>query len=255
MFRRVVPRPSTTLTVGALLLAGLAGCGDSNEETAGSTPAADSAPSAPGSPTLAPGSEDSDAGKVGERPGDPKLPATKTDPSNKPWPGDGLRLENRGKSGAKWRVATTTAENEFCVVAATVGVVSPPSQCGTPTTTALGVLSEAGAAEGAVEAIRKKPRSKATELLVWGIVRGDVKKVVVNYGSKRSVAQISKKSQSIKLDKPYVERVGNLKGEVPSTVSVRTFAATVPFSASNPPRNAVPQSTEPKGGTVTLTLR
>lgn len=246
------------LGVAALLFA--AGCGDDDagSATAPTSPPPNSreggAPSALDSANVAPTTkaEKDDPKRLGERPGDPEIPATKGDALPSATSDEKLSVVSSGDDG-RWRVRATIKGGAYCLEALTPGPNDPPQQCGDTTTTGL-TLATGDGTQSSVNPIRTTARGEQTKLLVWGTARRSVPKVTVRYGKQTKVAKISAASLPLAIEPNTLKALGDAADGVPSTLNVRGFAASFDLQSGNPPTFASVKARKGKGGVV-LTLQ
>jgi hypothetical protein len=258
---RVRPAATALLTTGALLLA--TGCGsDEAPGASGPTPTAQPAPTATGA-TETPvesasarrlkNADKDDPQRVGERKGDPDLPASKGNDLEAPKPTDKLGLSSSGADGL-WRISSSLSDTSFCVKAATPGPNDPTPLCSDPTAAALTLSTSDGGAQVSVDPIRETARGKQTKLLVWGIAQRAVPSIRVKYAGTTKTAKLSDAALALKVDEQTAKALGS-EADLKTTINVRTFGVTFDLESGNPPKNASADPSTPNGKPVTFTLQ
>lgn len=260
------PRPRRPVLVACVVLAttALTGCGGSDDEQA-AAPTGTSAPTtapaatspagllddAGAKPTTAPRGDEK---QIGNREGDPALPAESANELGDPPAGGGkLAVEGDGTE-PKWRVTARVKGEEFCVDAAAVGATDPPSMCSDAAIAALNLMADGTGVQASVNPVQRDAAGAAEDVLVWGFVDRSVDEVVVEYGGKQVRAKISKRSEQLELGQTS-EVFGEGVQEVPDELRVKTFGVAVPFATGNPPTTAKAKSKQGSGSTVTLVLQ
>ncbi|MDO9354328.1 MAG: hypothetical protein Q7T55_11570 [Solirubrobacteraceae bacterium] len=262
-------RPLSALLAASTLLL-VAGCGGDDENASGGSGTSAVVPLETPAPSATVGAENpiasaaekakrakkaekGDPKRLGEREGDPALPASRGDDLEPATADDRLRLSGSGTDGT-WRIAATLDDTTFCVTAATPGATDPTPMCSDPTTSALTLSTSDGGAQVTVSPIRETARGEETKLLVWGIAERAVPRIKVRYGKETRTAKVSDGSLALKVD-PQTAKALGAEADLKTTVSVRTFAASFDLGSGNPPTNVAASPATPNGKPVTLTLQ
>ena len=177
----------------------------------------------------------------------------------------GVRLEAaKGKKTVPWSVVAKRGDEgagELCVNLKVPGPYDPDPTCQTGELIALSFYGGQGLGP-ALSTVVQAPLSRReppTQLVVAGIVGGEVKKVQVRYGIDLHRATLSDEAIDVPLDTRMAKLMsGATAAEIkrlPDPVSVRVFSVSFPRDAGNPPRVATPeQAKADDDGTVTLRL-
>lgn len=174
---------------------------------------------------------------------------------------DGLSLSSPARAGTAWSLTAKSADGDvFCVDVHSKGLTDPDPLCNSGTQLALSFFTDQteGHALADVDSIAASKRAKPTDLVVAGVAAPDVKDVVVFFRGQRHAAAVTRQGVTLKVDKQLAKQILDPTPEqlrtLPSTVTVRVFAVSMPSTGVEPPKTATPRTLTPVNGRMTFDL-
>lgn len=173
----------------------------------------------------------------------------------------GLALSSPASATTPWRLrARSTDGDVLCVDVHSQGVTDPAPLCNSGTQLAIEFFTDQtqGHALADVNAIAASKGAKPTDLVVAGVAAPDVKDVVVDFHGAEHAAAVSGDAVTLPVDKHLAKEIldptaAQLRS-LPSRVTVRVFAVSMPAEVRNPPTTATPRTATPVHGRMTFDL-